>query len=88
MKISYNDTILIEGFIQGTLEKHQQRDFRNKLTQSRMLRMKLHFQILTHKVVQLYHQDELKKELENLHLKIFNDPYKKGYQENIYELFQ
>jgi len=88
MMTSLNNTRLIEKYILGTLSSKDKLVFEARLLLNPMLRMDLHFQKKTYKLIKMYHREKLKDELETLNQRIFSDPDKIIFQQNIFKLFK
>jgi hypothetical protein len=88
MTTSFNNPRLIEKYIEGKLDAQSKQAFEASLMTNPLLRNNLYFQKKVHFLVKMYHRKKLKEELETMHQRIFSDPDKIVFQQNIYRLFK
>jgi hypothetical protein len=88
MKISWNNTRIIEAYLQGSLPVSDRLLFEAKLLLSPALRKDLYFQRKTLALLKMYHRKKQKEEMEIMHQEIFNDRDKESFQQNIHQLFK
>ena len=62
--------------------------FESKLQKSKRLQLKLFYQKITYKIIQLYNREQLKIELEEIHDTIFSNPRKKEFHNRINKIFE
>jgi len=88
MTTSFNNTHLIEKYLQGSLSGGDRLVFEARLLLNRALRTDLYFQKKAYSLVKIYHRQKVKEELEILHRQIFNNPDNIVFQQSIYQLFK
>lgn len=88
MRISLNNTQLIERYLDNMLNPDDRLLFEARLILSPALRMDLYFQKKVYFLVKMYHRKKVKEKMEILHQQIFSDPSDAVYRQNIYQLFK
>ncbi len=48
----------------------------------------IRFQLKAYALIKMFHRKKLKEEIESIHDQLFNDPNKRVFQQNIYQLFK
>ena len=88
MKISLNNTILIENYLLGNLSPADRLLFEIKLMLNRQLRIDMYYQQRAHLLIKMYHRKKLKEEFASMHDRVLSDPKNKKFRENILCLFK
>ena len=88
MRTSYNETKLIDQYLNSTISSDHKSKFESKLQKSKRLQLKLFYQKITYKIIQLYNREQLKIELEEIHDTIFSNPRKKEFHNRINKIFE
>jgi len=87
MRTSLNDIRLTEQYLLKQLSPEDALLFKAKLLINPVLRLNMLFQKKVYLLVAMYHRKKLKEETQTVHQRIFEDPAKKVFQQNIYNLF-
>ena len=88
MKTSWNNTKLAEDYIEGKMTIDSRIAFESRLAVNPLLSMNVHFQKKTYQLIKMYHRKKMKEELDALHKRIFSDPNKIVFRQNILQLFK
>lgn len=88
MRISLNKIREIERYYQGAMEQNEAILFEEKMQKDSLLRLNvlLHEKVLA--LVRIYHRKKLKTELEEVHNRLFSDPAKVTFRENMIGIFR
>ena len=87
MKTSLSETIEIEKYLLDELAPERALVFNARLLISAQLRKDTFFQKLVHRLVHLYHRRHLKREVEAVHARLFNDPSRLDFREGVMKNF-
>jgi hypothetical protein len=88
MRASLNDIRKTEQFLQGKLDVEENLLFEARILTNPVLRANVAVQRKIYEVVQAFHRKRLKRELRIVHLRLFSDPARKGFQREIQQHFQ
>ncbi|MEN6455741.1 MAG: hypothetical protein ABFD10_15945 [Prolixibacteraceae bacterium] len=88
MTTSFNNTRLIEKYLQGEMSPAEKFLFEAQLLINPGLRMDVRAQKTAYALVGMYHRKKIREELETIHRQIFSDPEKAVYQQQVYQLFK
>lgn len=87
MKTWPTETETIEKYLLGKLPVGDRLLFKAKLMLDPVLRVNLLLQQKTYALVRLYGRRKMKEELEQVHQRLFRDPAKKEFQQEINNIF-
>jgi anti-sigma factor RsiW len=87
MKTSWNKSQAIERYLLGTLPLADALLFRARLLTDPELRQNVALQKETYALVQHYGREKMKTRLEALHRRLFQDPAKKSFQQEVLHYF-
>ena len=87
MRTSLNEIKKAEDFLSGKLSGAEAVLMQARLLIDPVLRMNLAFQRKVYALVTLYGRRKLKAEIEDVHDRIFQDPARAAYREEIAQLF-
>jgi hypothetical protein len=87
MRTSLNDLKQTEDFLAGKLNPQDSVLLRARLLIDPVLRMNMAIQQKIYSLITLYGRRRLKEEIEDVHLRIFKDPNRAAYREEITQLF-
>lgn len=88
MTISSNNTRLIEKYLEDRMSPAEKFLFEAQMLINPGLRTDVRAQKTVYAFVRMYHRKKLKEELEAIHRRIFSDPGKAVYQQQVYQLFK
>lgn len=87
MKTSLNDIRQTEAYLNEIQPPDEKLVFEARLITQPLLRLNMFFQQKLYRVVRAYHRQQQKEKMESVHRKLFSDPAKKEFQQNICQLF-
>ncbi len=87
MKTSLNDIQLIELHLHGGLKPKEAAAFYARLAVEPLLRLQVGFQQKVYSLIKMYAHRKLKSEIEAVHQRIFRDPERIAFQQNVLRLF-
>ena len=88
MKTSMSDVIQTEKFILGELPPDERVLFETRLVLETDLRFNTLYHRLVHRLVAFNHRRKIKRELENIHERLFQDPNKLHFKESVLKHFK
>lgn len=88
MKTSISDVIQTEKFILGELQPDERLLFETRLVLESDLRFNTRYHRLVHRLVAFYHRRKIKRELGNIHERLFQDPNKLHFKESVLKHFK
>jgi len=88
MKTSISDVIQTENFISGQLPADERVLFEARLIVDSSLRVNTFYHRLVHRLVAFSHRKKIKRELENIHERLFQDPNKLHFKESVLKHFK
>ena len=87
MKTSIPETIEIEKYLQRRMEAGDSLIFQGRLLVDERLRSNTIFQRMVHRLVLLYYRKRLKARVRAVHHKLFTDPDRVDFREDIMKIF-
>jgi hypothetical protein len=87
MKTSLTDVSQTEKYLRHELSAEDSLVFQAQLLISHELRKDTFFHKIVHSMVGMYHRKKLKAEIEFVHQKLFNDPARANFRQEIMRLF-
>lgn len=88
MRISQNNTALLEQYLEKRLSPQDRILFESRLLVDRELNRDLSSQKETYRMLKFYHREKIREELEILHREIFNNPDHIEFQKSILKFFR
>jgi hypothetical protein len=88
MKTSGNNARAIEQYLENSLAPEDKLLFEARLLTSPLLHIQVQAQRRVYRLVQWYHQKQLRRELEEVHKHIFTAPAHRDFQQRISRLFK
>lgn len=88
MRTSLNDIRQAEGYLQRALSPEESLVFEARLLTDPMLRIDLYVQRKVYALLRFYHRKKVKEEVEKVHQRLFHDPAKADFQQQIFSLFK
>ena len=88
MKTSWNDIKIAEDYVEGRMDRNTRISFESHLALNPLLSTDLRFLKKTYQLVKMYHRKKMKEELDALHKRIFSDPNKIAFRQNIFQIFK
>jgi hypothetical protein len=87
MRNSLTEIAQAEAFLQETMPPRERLVFEARVLTNPLLRVNLFFQKKAYGLLKLYHRQQLKKEVQAVEQRLFQDPEKKAFQQQIHHLF-
>ena len=87
MKTSWNEIQQVDNFLEGCMPPQERLIIEAKLILNPAFRASVHLQQQLHSLIKKYGRKKLKAETEFIHLKLFNNPDRKIFQDEIHQLF-
>lgn len=87
MRTSLNEIRQIEKALQSELTPEDALVFEAKSLINPSLRINIFWQKRIYELLRYYHRKKLKERAEQIHQKVFSDPSKSSFRENILQLF-
>lgn len=87
MRTSLNEIQLIDKFLHHEMKAEDALVFEAGTIVNRTLQINIFWQKKVYELLKYYHRKKLKDEAEQIHQRIFNDPAKYSFKENILQLF-
>lgn len=87
MRTSLTDIKQAEAWLQGTLTPQDSLLFEARILTNPLLRANVALQKKVLALLRFYHRKKLKEELEAVHQRLFSDPAKADFQQQIHHLF-
>jgi hypothetical protein len=88
MKTSWKEIAEAEKYIFSKMNAEDLSSYKARLLVNPMLRLNLFYQEKVYVLVRFYHRKKLKEAAESIHHRLFNDPVKATFQQNIYQFFK
>lgn len=88
MRPSLTDIRQSEKYLRGSMEQDECALFEARLLTDQSLRANLHFLQKTFSLLRIYNRKQLKQEVAAVHERIFTDPSKAVFQQNIRRQFK
>jgi hypothetical protein len=88
MKISWNDTLLIEQYLNKELSKEEKILFEAQLALDPGLKLKVGLLKQVHCLIKGYGRKKMKQEIGKIHYKLFHNPQHVIFQQRIQQLFE
>jgi hypothetical protein len=88
MRTSLNEIKQIEAYLHHTLPAEERLVMEARLITDEDLRLKLYLQRKVYALIALYKRRKLKAEVEGLHNRLFSDPAKTSFKQNILNYFK
>ena len=88
MKTSWNEIRQADDFLQGCMPPQERLIIEAKLILNPAFRASVHLQKQFHSLIKKYGRKKLKAETEFIHQKLFTDPDRKIFQDEIHQLFK
>ena len=88
MKTSISDIIKTEMFLLGEMEPQERLVFEARLAFDKELKSNTSFHHMVHRFVRLYHRRKLKQSFAMIHDRMFNDPGKAHFRNEILKHFK
>ena len=87
MRTSLNEIAIIERYLRCSLTPSEGSIIQQRLQQDFSFRMNVSFQRRVYALVRHYWHRRVRHHAEGVHFNLFNDPLKKSYHDEIYQLF-
>jgi anti-sigma factor RsiW len=88
MKTSWNDIHWIERYLLDQLDEEERRTFEAGLRANPLLRLNVQAQKKMMQLLRYYHRRKLRREAERARHRLFEDPAKAGFRQEITQLFK
>jgi hypothetical protein len=88
MKTSQSDVNQIEAYLTGKMPPADRLVFKARLIINPLLRLNVAFQQKTYTLIKAYGRKKRKADFDLLHTKLFNDPEKAVFQQEVLQLFK
>jgi len=88
MKTSWSDIQQIERYLLHQLDEKERQSFEAGLRVSPCLRVQVQVQQKMMQLLRYYHRRKLKREAERVRDRLFEDPAKAGFRQEIIQLFK
>ena len=87
MKISWNDILPIERYLNDDLSQEDKILFEAQLVLDADLKLKVGVFKKIHTLIKLYGRKKMKREIEKIHNRLFHNPEHVVFQQRVLELF-
>lgn len=88
MKTSWSDIQRVERYLLGQLDEEERRTFEVALRANPLLRLNVQTQQKMMQLLRLYHRRKLRREAERARDRLFEDPAKAGFRQEMTQLFK
>ena len=88
MRTSLNEIRQIEKYLLRQLSTEEALVFEARLLTNPVLKANAYLQQKVYQLLRIYHRKKLKEEVEAVHQRLFSDPEKADFQQNIIHLFK
>ena len=88
MKTSLNNMEETEDFLSGRLSADESLHFKLRMLLDPVWRKNVAFQQKTYSIIHAYARKKMKEEIQAVHDKIFSDPHRAAYHQQVWELFK
>lgn len=77
----------IENYLQGNLNPSSKLVFEARLSLDPVLTLRVNWQRRLYSIIRLSGRRKIKSEAERIHRRLFSDPAKQGFRQQIFQLF-
>lgn len=88
MRTSLNEIQLIEKYLHHKMTPEERALFEKEVSNNNLLHVHLLLQKKVYQLLDFYKRKLLKREVENVHHVLFNDPSEADFQERIHKIFK
>jgi hypothetical protein len=88
MMTSISELIRAERFLAGKLQPQDKLSYEARLIVDKEARENLFFHKMLHRLVCFYHREKVKKQIEQIHERLFQDPAKAVFKDAVLKHFK